>query len=68
MEICDQKRLESLEEEKGRSPMGEKWMRDKRTSKDVCGEANFMQAWYQKNLQTLYQSTTCRQTHVTRTL
>ena len=34
MEMCDQKRLESLEEEKG--------------------GAHFMQAWYQKNLQTLY--------------
>ena len=45
MEMCDQKRLESLEEEKG--------------------GAHFMQAWYQKNLQTLYQSTNCRQTHVT---
>ena len=32
------------------------------------GVANFMQAWHQKNLQTLYQRTTGRQTHVMRTL
>ena len=48
MEICDQQRLESLEEKKG--------------------GAHFMQAWHQKNLQTLYQRTTGRQTHVMRTL
>ena len=30
--------------------------------------AHFMQAWHQKNLQTLYQRTTGRQTHVMRTL
>ena len=30
--------------------------------------AYFMQAWHQKNLQTLYQRTTGRQTHVMRTL
>ena len=42
MEICDQQRLESLEEKKG--------------------GAHFMQAWHQKNLQTLYQRTTGRQT------
>ena len=48
MEICDQQRLESLEEKKG--------------------GAHFMQAWHQKNLQTLYHRTTSRQTHVLRTL
>ena len=32
------------------------------------GGAHFMQAWHQKNLQTLYQRTTGRQTHVMRTL
>ena len=48
MEICDQQRLESLEEKKG--------------------GAHFMQAWHQKNLQTLYQRTTGQQTHVMRTL
>ena len=32
------------------------------------GCAYFMQSWYQKNLQTLYQRTTDRQTHVMRTL
>ena len=32
------------------------------------GGARFMQAWLQKNLQTLYQTTTGRQTHVMRTL
>ena len=30
--------------------------------------AHFMQAWHEKNLQTLYQRTTGRQTHVMRTL
>ena len=45
MEICDQQRLESLEEKKG--------------------GAHFMVAWYQKNLQTLYQRATGWQTHVT---
>ena len=32
------------------------------------GGVHFMQAWYQENLQTLYQRTTGRQTHVMRTL
>ena len=32
------------------------------------GGAHFMQAWHQKNLQTLYQRTTGRQTLVMRTL
>ena len=32
------------------------------------GGSHFMQAWHQKNLQTLYQRTTGRQTHVMRTL
>ena len=48
MEICEQQRLESLEEKKG--------------------GAHFTQAWHQKNLQTLYQRTTSRQTQVMRTL
>ena len=48
MEICDQRRLESLEKKKG--------------------GAHFMQTWHQKNLQTLYQRTTGRQTHVMRIL
>ena len=48
MEICDQQRLESLEETKG--------------------GGHLMQAWHQKNLQTLRQRTTGRQTHVMRTL
>ena len=32
------------------------------------GGAHFMQAWHQKNLQTLHQRTTGRQTHAMRTL
>ena len=36
--------------------------------KKKAGRAHFMQAWHQKNLQTLYQRTTGRQTHVMRTL
>ena len=48
MEICDQQRLESLEEKKG--------------------GAHLMVAWYQKNLQTLYQRKTGWQTHVLRIL
>ena len=32
------------------------------------GGAHFMQPWHQKNLQTLYQRKTGRQTHVMRTL
>ena len=36
--------------------------------KEKKGGAHFMQAWHQKNLQTSYQRTTGRQTHVTRTL
>ena len=36
--------------------------------KEKKGGAHFMQAWHQKNLQTLYQRTTGWQTHVMRTL
>ena len=32
------------------------------------GGSHFIQAWHQKNLQTLYQRTTGRKTHVIRTL
>ena len=32
------------------------------------GGAHFMHAWHQRNLQTFYQRTTGRQTHVMRTL
>ena len=41
-------------------------IRDQRRLKSLeekKGGAHFMQAWHQKNLQTLYQRTTGRQTH-----